>query len=101
MRVSDQEIEKALDQLSQAMGNEKTAREYEKLWDKARYDGKPQYIDGVVMSGHIFEKSITEMRTARAFVRIVSLIIQRLTILLTAQKFSAKAVRRSADFRSI
>lgn len=46
-------------------------------------------------------KSITEMRTARAFVRIVLLIIQRLTILLTAQKFSAKAVRRSADFRSI
>lgn len=62
MRVSDQEIEKALDQLSQAMGNDKSTQEYEKLWDKARYDGKPQYIDGVVMSGHIFEKSITEMR---------------------------------------
>ena len=62
MRVSDQEIEKALDQLSQAMGNDKLTQEYEKLWDKARYDGKPQYIDGVVMSGHIFEKSITEMR---------------------------------------
>ena len=62
MRVTDKEIEQALDQLSQAMGNDKSAREYEKLWDKARYDGKPQYIDGVVMSGHIFEKSITEMR---------------------------------------
>lgn len=62
MRVSDQEIEKALGQLSQAMGSDKSAQEYEKLWDKARYDGKPQYIDGVVMSGHIFEKSLVEMR---------------------------------------
>lgn len=62
MRVTDKEIEKALGQLSQAMGNDKSTQEYEKLWDKARYDGKPQYIDGVVMSGHIFEKSITEMR---------------------------------------
>ena len=34
MRVSDQEIEKALDQLSQAMGNDKSTQEYEKLWDK-------------------------------------------------------------------
>lgn len=62
MRITDKEIEKALGQLSQAMGNDKSTQEYEKLWDKARYDGKPQYIDGVVMSGHIFEKSITEMR---------------------------------------
>ena len=62
MRVTDKEIERALEQLSQAMGNDKSTQEYEKLWDKARYDGKPQYIDGVVMSGHIFEKSITEMR---------------------------------------
>lgn len=62
MRVSDQEIEKALGQLSQAMGSEKSAKEYDKLWDKARYDAKPQYVDGVIMSGHIFEKSLAEMR---------------------------------------
>ena len=66
MRVTDKEIERALEQLSQAMGNDKSAQNAEKLWEKARYDGKPQYIDGVVMSGHIFEKSMTEMRKMEA-----------------------------------
>ena len=66
MRVTDKEIERALEQLSQAMGNDKSAQNAERLWEKARYDGKPQYIDGVVMSGHIFEKSMTEMRKMEA-----------------------------------
>lgn len=62
MKPIDKEIEKALNEFSQALGTDKQSQHFSKLWEKARYEGKPQYVDGVVMSGHIFEKSITEMR---------------------------------------
>lgn len=62
MRATEKEIEKALEQLSQAMGNDKSAQNAEKLWEKTRYDGKPEYVDGVIMSGHIFKKTLAEMQ---------------------------------------
>ena len=53
------------------------------------------------LSEHMTKTSILKMKTVIVTVHIALLIIQRLMTLLTAQRFSAKAVKHSADFESI
>ena len=54
-----------------------------------------------ILSEHMTKTSILKMKTVIVTVHIALLIIQRLMILLTAQRFLAKAVKHSADFKSI
>ena len=60
--ISDRQLQKATEEFSQALTNQKSVEQYQKLWNAARYEGKPRYVDGVVLSGHIFRKTLNDMR---------------------------------------
>ena len=60
--ITDEQLEKATEQFASALTNKKSEEQYQKLWEQARYEGKPRYVDGVILSGHIFQKTLGDMK---------------------------------------
>lgn len=60
--ITDEQLEKATEQFASALTNKKSEEQYQTLWEQARYEGKPRYVDGVILSGHIFQKTLGDMK---------------------------------------